>query len=537
MLSCASTGRLSGGDKDVDPPVLDEQKSTPNKQLNFHPDVLTFYFDEFVEVKDPLKQILVSPPLTYLPKAQARGKKITFTFDDKEVLRENATYTINFGDAVVDFREGNILKNFTYVFSTGDYLDSLNITGKIINSQTRKGEPEMIVLLYDSYEDSIVNKEKPFYFAKPDEDGNFHFANIKSDTFKIFGLKDENLNYKYDLESELIAFSDSLIHLDGHSVDSIILRSFLPIPELKLNTRDIRNYGKAAFQYNTKVPEDYSKISIVPDNFPYTLEIKGDSVNVYYDTVLDSFNIYLFTDTIKVMPKGRETWVKKGMLSNPKLTPVGKILKSDSIVLEFNHPLSLSDYSAFVVSDTLGPIDDVVFGYAPSGKRISLKHHWTFGQNYKITIDSAKIKSIYGHTNDRIELDFSVLSQVRTTSLAISVTDLDSSQVYILNVLRGNDVIYTERLSDVTFRDFFLQDLRPEAYDLELFMDENDNGIWDTGDYHRHIQPEYYLTEKTNRLQENRDNEVNISWKDAFIPVEKPKQTMQADDYFNTLKR
>ncbi|CAG0904664.1 unnamed protein product, partial [Darwinula stevensoni] len=164
-------GNPSGGKKDEKPPVMDSLRSVAGRQVKFKPRELVFYFDEFIEVKDATKQVLVSPPLTYIPKIKAKGKRLSFIFDEKEVLKDDATYTINFGDAIVDYHEGNKLSNFTYVFSTGLFLDSLNVAGKIINAQSHKGEGEMIVFLYDKTADTIVKKEKPFYFAKPDKDG------------------------------------------------------------------------------------------------------------------------------------------------------------------------------------------------------------------------------------------------------------------------------------------------------------------------------------------------------------------------------
>ena len=112
---CASTGSPSGGPRDVTPPKMDSIRSAQNRQTNFKPRQVDFYFDEFIEVRDPIKEVLVSPPLTYIPQVKHRGKKVSFAFDEKEVLRENATYTINFGESVVDFHEGNKLPNFNFV--------------------------------------------------------------------------------------------------------------------------------------------------------------------------------------------------------------------------------------------------------------------------------------------------------------------------------------------------------------------------------------------------------------------------------------
>lgn len=105
LYSCASTGNPSGGKKDEKPPVMDSLRSVAGRQVKFKPRELVFYFDEFIEVKDATKQVLVSPPLTYIPKIKAKGKRLSFIFDEKEVLKDDATYTINFGDAIVDYQD------------------------------------------------------------------------------------------------------------------------------------------------------------------------------------------------------------------------------------------------------------------------------------------------------------------------------------------------------------------------------------------------------------------------------------------------
>ena len=173
FFSCASTGELLAGPKDTTPPVLDTMMSTPNNQVRFQKQDIVFVFDEFVEVKDAFKQVLVSPPLNYLPKVSGRGKKVTFAFNEKEELRENVTYSINFGDAIVDFREGNILSNFVFAFSTGDHLDSLSVKGTVVDALTSKPAENVQVLFYDILEDSIVAKSRPYYAVKTNKNGNF----------------------------------------------------------------------------------------------------------------------------------------------------------------------------------------------------------------------------------------------------------------------------------------------------------------------------------------------------------------------------
>ena len=511
MYSCANTGRISGGPKDVTPPVVDRALSTQDKQTSFYPQKLTFYFDEFVEVKDPIKQVIVSPPLTYIPSVKSRGKRVTFTFDEKEVLRDNATYTINFGEAIVDYHEGNKLQNFTFVFSTGDYLDSLSISGKIYNAKTGEPEPEMIVVLYDILQDSIVKKEKPFYFTRPDRNGNFSFTNIKSDTFKIFAIKDENLNYKYDLVTEKIAFLDSPIVLQEKSIDSILLRSSLPVPPLKLKTRNIRNYGKAVFQYNTNVPHNLN-VMVNPPDVKYYLEIKDDSLGVYYDTALDSFFIYTGIDTFKIMPKGKNEWMSKSKLKAVSPMHKKRIHPSDSVLLTFNYPLDNIDFKLFKISDTLGFIDDVKFKLDNTSKNIVLEYPWELGEKYNIELDSGAFKSIYGHVNEKVSIDFSVLSLANSATMIIEIEDLDSTKNYAVHILKEKTPLYGYTFNHVTKGSIELTLLEPMKYNIEIIQDDNSNGQWDPGDYYEHRQPELNYLYKGDILKVNRENKINISW-------------------------
>lgn len=511
LLSCANTGRISGGPKDVTPPKLIEFLSTPDKQVNFNPKVLTFFFDEFVEVKDPVKQVIVSPPLTYIPSVKSRGKKVTFVFDDKETLRENATYTINFGEAIVDFHEGNKLNNFTFVFSTGPYLDSLSISGKIINAKTGDPEPEMIVVLYDILEDSIVRKEKPFYFTRPDRNGNFVFRNIRSDHFKVFALKDDNLNYKYDLETERIAFLDEPILLEGKSMEGVLLRSSLPIPRLALKTKNVKTYGKVSLSYNTTVSHDID-VRVVPENISYYTETKEDSLSIYYDTSLDSFQIFVGKDTLKVFPKGKNDWFKKSHLNASSPINKKRIHPADSVIVAFNYPLKNVDFKYINVSDTTGVLDGVNYHLDVTHKNIIIYYPWELGENYKITIDSNSLTDIYGHVNDKVNLTFSTLSLGTSGTLIVDIDDLDSTKNYVVHILKDKTPLYGYTFNQTKTAHIELTLLEPMKYNIDIFEDDNGNGQWDPGDYFGHRQPELNFTYKGDILKVNRENKVQISW-------------------------
>lgn len=523
LYSCASTGRPQGGPKDRKPPVLDTLKSTPDQQLNVKPKELIFYFDEFVEVKDPIKQILVSPPLTYIPKVDVKGKRVAFKFDEKEVLRDQATYTINFGESLVDFHEGNKLENFTRVFSTGDFLDSLNIAGTIINAKTFEPENEMVVFLYDRLDDTIVRKEKPFYFAKPDKNGNFLFRNIKADTFRLFAIKDENINYKYDLESERIAFLDTFVILKDKSVDSIYLKASLPVPQLKLKTKELRNYGKLNLVYNSKIPGNLT-YQTEPTSIKTYYDVAGDSLNIFYDTDLDSFYLYILQDTLKIKPKGKEDWMKKSKLKKSWVLPGNSIVPGDSVTIGFNLPLQNPDFNQWKIYDTIGILDDVKFYLMSSGLKVVMKYPWAAGETYTLSIDSAQVSSIYGHSLDSIGHQFLVLTPDKTARINISVKDLDSTQVYVVNVFKDQTLFYSRSVSKADSISFVLSGLIPEKYNIEIFQDDNRNNVWDPCDYDKKRQPENYYYQKGDRLRENRDTDIKISWGDVIRKAFEPKE-------------
>ena len=134
-------------------------------------------------------------------------EKKTVVIDlEEEKLRDNTTYTINFGEAIQDLTEGNAPKDFRFIFATGPYIDSLSVQGTVRDAFTNELKEDVFVILYDNLEDSVVNKERPYYFAKTDKTGKFRIPNVKQDTFKIFALIDNNFNYLFDAENEQIGF-------------------------------------------------------------------------------------------------------------------------------------------------------------------------------------------------------------------------------------------------------------------------------------------------------------------------------------------
>ncbi|HMR88858.1 MAG TPA: Ig-like domain-containing protein [Saprospiraceae bacterium] len=522
LYSCASTGSPTGGKKDEIPPKLDSLRSTKNKQTNLNQRLFEFHFDEFVEVKDAIKQVLVSPPLTYIPQVKHKGKKVTFEFDKKEVLRENATYTINFGESIVDFHESNKLSNFTFVFSTGAVLDSLSLKGNIINALSREPEQDMVVFLYDNVEDSIVAKEKPFYFARTNKTGEFSFQNIKSDTFRLFAMKDENLNYKYDLPTEKIAFLDSLIYLEDTIVKSYKLVSSIPTPKTKLVSSNSKVYGKVNLLFNTNPKEITYQIS---DNEPITYkEIVNDSINIYYNTDIDSFFVYVLDDTLKVKPRGKTDFLKKSKFKREFANNSTQMLTGDSLMIGFNFPIDSFDVEKIEIEDTIGLLENVDIQISESRKNLIIKYNWLAGEKYFVSIDSNVIRNIYGMVNDSFGLTFSILTPTQTSTILGSIVDLDSTKTYVIKVFREKKLIYETVVNNVSETKINLKGLVPDKYNFEIIEDVNKNGKWDPGNYWQRTQPENIKTIKGDKLRENWESEVTISWKTGATVGSEPNK-------------
>jgi hypothetical protein len=523
---CASTGSPTGGPRDLTPPVLDTIRSDKNRQINFRPSLLNFYFDEFVEVQEPIKQVLVSPPLTYIPQVKHRGKKVTFAFDEKEILRENATYTINFGEAIVDYHESNKLSNFSFVFSTGSVIDSLSLKGSVVNALTGEPEKEMVVFLYDNLKDSAAFFEKPFYFARTDKEGKFIFSNIKSDTFRLLAIADENLNYRYDLESEKIAFYDSLIVLNSTFNKNIELVASNPVPSLKIQAVNARQFGKINIQCNT-MPVIVPDYLLVPDSVNHVALVSGDSLQILYNTGIDSFTLITLRDTLVVRPRGRADFISKSKFRRDFSRTQLPVLPADSLVIAFNQPIQEVNKGKVRIFDSIGVLNNIDLSMSKDKKSLIAKHAWTHGARYTISVDSGALTSMYQLTNDSSGASFTILKADKLASLKIGISELDNTANYLIHILKDNIRLRAERVSNQTNYTMFLSGLVPDRYDVVIIMDLNQNGVWDAGDYWKKKQPEPYRRYKGEKLRENWEAEMNISYLKGLMQGNEPISPVQ----------
>jgi hypothetical protein len=221
-----------GGPKDETPPRV--VKSTPNNySTKFNDKRIEIEFDEFIQLKNINQELVVSPPPEEKPVVRLRTKSVII--DVKGNLRDSSTYTLNFGQAIVDNNESNLLENYQFVFSTGDYIDSLGVSGIILNAFDLKPTEEPVtIMLYDDLNDSVPYKKIPTYIGKSTKKGHFEINNVKADTFKVFALKDKNYNLIYDLPDEEIAFLDTTFILSAE-----LIREFLDSIKMSEDTLGI----------------------------------------------------------------------------------------------------------------------------------------------------------------------------------------------------------------------------------------------------------------------------------------------------------
>lgn len=210
--SCAQIGATTGGPRDSIAPVLVRSSPQP-RTTSFDGKKITLVFDEYITLKEPQNNILISPFQQNQPMVTSNLKTVSIKLKDS--LRPNTTYNIQFGDAIEDINEGNALKDFSYVFSTGTYIDSMTLKGKVLLAETGQVDSTVSVMLYSNLQDTAVQKLKPDFIARVRGDGSFLFKNLPPGRFNLYALKDGDGNKSYNIKTEIFAFLDSPVTTDS----------------------------------------------------------------------------------------------------------------------------------------------------------------------------------------------------------------------------------------------------------------------------------------------------------------------------------
>tara|TARA_R110001592_G_scaffold132737_3_gene347546 strand:- start:291 stop:1907 length:1617 start_codon:yes stop_codon:yes gene_type:complete len=500
---CAQRGTPTGGPKDIAPPEL-VRAEPPNMSINFKDQKIRLYFNELVKLKDIQKQLIISPPLKYTPILSPQGnanKYVEITI--KDTLAANTTYTFNFGQGIVDNNEENPLPFFTYVFSTGNYIDSLELSGVITDAFNKKVDEFVSVMLYKidpSYTDSTIYKKPPNYITNTlDSAIIFKLKNLKEGKYALFALKDIAGNNLFDQKTDKISFVEDTINLPTDSI--YLLNLFKEIPDYGVAVPSMEASNKISFGYYgdgsaieietiTKLPDTISSI--------ITKEREKDTLNFWFTPFkMDSILFAIRNENLKISDtfnvKSRKVAFDSLRLSlnqqgNIEFDKPIKILVNTPIVSFDSTKIKLTDKDTLLVANNL--------------KLDSLKNHLNFdfkilpNQSYKIELLPGAITDFFDNTNDTVVYNLRTKSKADYGNLKLNLNATTIAFPIIVQLTNEKGKVEREIFAAES-QVFEFNNLNPGKYMARIIFDSNGNQKWDTGNYLKKIKPEkvsYYPT-------------------------------------------
>jgi hypothetical protein len=427
---CANVVPPAGGPRDSIAPLL-LKISPADSTRNFSGNRIVISFDEYVEVQNIQENLIVSPLARITPQVEYRLNTVTVRLRD--TLEPNTTYSLNFGQAIRDINEANVLQGFTYTFSTGPYIDSLLLSGKVVLAETGKIDTTLIVMLHTEADDSLLIKQKPRYITKLDGQGNFIFRNLPPRPFYIYALKDEGGTRRYLSDKQLFAFANSSV-TPSLSPDSIVLFAYA--------------------RPDNKAPAATAQLGNAPRGRQGTgatdkrLRIQTNLMNGMQDLLSELF-------------------------------------------LSFDQPLKTFD------STKIRLYTDSAFNAAPpyrfikdsTNRRIDLITSWKENTLYHIIMDKDFAEDSTGKKLLKTDtLHFTTKKLSEYASLQLRFRSIDMAQNPVLQLV-SNDVIY--KSYPLTGPEFSQPLFLPGEYEMRILFDLNKNGQWDPGEFFgKRRQPE-----------------------------------------------
>lgn len=516
LTACANIIPPAGGAKDETPPKVVEALSTPNLQTNFVKQTIELSFDEWVQLQDVFTQVVISPPLRYPFDVSLRKRTVLFAFDEREVLRSDATYTLNFGESVKDLTERNPAEDLRFVFSTGSYIDSLIFSGTIVDARTAEPVKGALFMLYDNLSDTVVRTERPFYFARADEKGQFTIENVKPGAFKGFALLDADLNYLYNQASEKIGFPPDTLTV-GQNNQAIEVRLFEPEKKLTLQGADASRYGLLKLIFSGQ-PRDLSlDYQNIGQKIVY--EYERDTLRVWYDTQSEErWEFYvrqdtLLNDTARVTAVGRATFLSGARLTEGTRSPLIKVNPSKTATLTFNRPLEQIDTSrVLVLEDTLKTRVQAALQIDSVNRRqLNISIPWREKISYEVLLLPGAVTDMYGIANDTTRRTLVVGQAKEYGNMLLRGDSLPEGLNLVVQVLSQDGGLVNEfQTKGKTSFEADINALTPSNYTLQVVADLNGNGRWDSGDYDQRRQPEPVKITKLDALRASWDLEVAI---------------------------
>ena len=552
--SCANTTTPpTGGPKDTIPPLIVDmypalsQTNVPTRKTK-----LEIKFNEYVVVKDP-KSLYLSPPLEKSAQFKLKGKSVVVFFEND--LDSNKTYTLDVTNAIADNNEGNMFPGFTLVFSTGDKVDSMMVTGVVQDCNTLKPIKGATVMLYKDHADSAIFLKRPDAAVKTDEWGFFCLRNIQDTIYRAYAIIDENNNNKYEAETEKVAFIDSLFRPTTMVADSL--------PELmKYDMKDTASClarkteltlnifrekpTKQLIVNKERIGERTAYITFMA---PYaqidSIWIKGvakEKLITQFNLLQDSLEIwindpkpqpdtlflnvkYMKTDTLGML----NSFVEEIKLAKPKSLLAGKAAKKDikkedttcvftleakpemveqyGFVMEFKYPVVKDAFDSLLFKSINPRQQETIGKYTVTQDSLNLRKYtimpndkFQAGWEYILKIPHRSFTDINGFYNDSTEVKVSLPKDDKLSSISLVLTGVKAK--YIVDLLNEK--------RDKVIRSFIIDKdqtllfpyVKAGKYSIRFTEDLNNNGLVDTGNLLEHKQPEKVLFYK---LEDGKD--------------------------------
>ncbi len=561
-------GSPDGGWYDEAPPRI--TKCTPAEQsTNVTEKKISIYFNEYIKLADPSQNVIVSPPQLEMPEIKAAGKKIVVQLKDS--LIPNTTYTIDFSDAISDNNEDNPMGNYTYTFSTGEQIDTFEVSGYVLDASNLEPVKGISVGLYNDLADSAFRTKPLLRISRTDGTGHFVIKGVAPGEYRVYALADVDANFKFTQKSEVIAYSrqtftpsakpdirqdtiwrDSL-HIDSIArvsythfyPDDVVMLSFQEVQTdrylLKTERKDADrinvffSYGNKQLPIIKGLDFDADSAFIVEantrqDTITYWLR---DTMLVNRDTLTFQME-YLMTDSLgqlvtqvdtvealaktpyakrlKERQKEYDEWVKEqekkkkrdesyDSIYPPKpLEPKYSVPQSmdpvRSIFIEMPSPLARLDTAAihlYSKIDTLWYRAPFEFHRCDSMLRqYELVAEWRPETEYSFEVDSAAFTDIYGLVSKGYKQGLKVKSLDEYATILLKLSGLQEPNVIVQLLDKSDNVVMNTKMEPDGSAHFFY--VNPGTYYVRAFVDRNDNGRWDTGNYDADQQPEdvYY---------------------------------------------
>jgi len=489
FMSCAKRGSITGGAKDTIAPTL--KYSLPeNYSIKFQGTKIKLVFDENIKLKDINKQLIISPPMKNEPLIIPTTATKNLTITLKDTLLPNTTYSLNFGQSIADNNEGNPYNQFKYVFSTGDYIDSLALGGRIKDAYDKEVAAFVSIMLYEANEkfnDSTIYKENPRYITNTlDSLKTFRLENLKAGKYFLIALKDNNKNNKYNAKSDRIGFNKQIVTVPNDTVFELeLFKEELPFKAFK-PSQVSGNRLVLGFEGKENSKGEKPKITlknkdqIIPTII--TKLTKKDSLQVWYTPLkVDSLSLNLEKGKYK---KDFSFKIKKQKNDTVNLKAVqsGVLNFRDRFTLESNTPLVKFDKSKMKLIDKDSTAVDFTTAYDEYTQELFIDFKIEEAQKYNLKMMPGAVTDFFEKTNDTLSFRTNTKNRADYGNLIVSLKNVNRFPVIIeLTDEKGTVVKATEYTESKTEIEFNL--LEPFLYTLRAIYDDNKNKEWDTGSY------------------------------------------------------